>query len=55
MRENLAQGIPEGELLLAYPQLKIDDIRAALAYAAEAPEDQQANSNSKLLLVSVIM
>jgi uncharacterized protein (DUF433 family) len=33
--ENLAEGIPETELLEAYPQLKPEDIRAALGYAAE--------------------
>jgi uncharacterized protein (DUF433 family) len=33
--DNLAEGVPEAELLEAYPQLKSDDIRAALAYAAE--------------------
>ncbi|MFH1044034.1 MAG: DUF433 domain-containing protein, partial [Pseudomonadota bacterium] len=29
--ENLADGVVESELLAAYPQLKRDDIRAALA------------------------
>jgi uncharacterized protein (DUF433 family) len=33
--DNLAAGIPESEILAAYPQLKVEDIRAALAYAAE--------------------
>jgi uncharacterized protein (DUF433 family) len=33
--DNLAEGVPEAELLEAYPQLKTEDIRAALAYAAE--------------------
>ena len=33
--DNLAEGIPESELLAAYPQLQSDDIRAALDYAAE--------------------
>lgn len=32
--ENLAEGISESELLTAYPQLKREDIRASLAYAA---------------------
>lgn len=31
----LAQGIPEREILREYPRLQPDDIRAALAYAAE--------------------
>jgi uncharacterized protein (DUF433 family) len=37
--ENLAAGTPEAELLKAYPQLKPDDIRAALAYGAEATRE----------------
>jgi uncharacterized protein (DUF433 family) len=32
----LSQGIPESEILDEYPSLKIDDIRAALAYAAKS-------------------
>ena len=31
----LAQGITEAEILREYPRLEPDDIRAALAYAAE--------------------
>ncbi len=31
----LAQGIPETEILREYPRLKPDDVRAALAYAAQ--------------------
>lgn len=38
--ENLAEGIPEQELLEAYPQLEPDDIRAALAYAAEMTRER---------------
>jgi len=34
--ENLADGVSEADLLNAYPQLKPEDIRAALAYAADA-------------------
>ncbi len=33
--DNLAEGVTETELLAAYPQLKSEDIRACLAYAAE--------------------
>ena len=33
--DNLAEGVPESELLVAYPQLETEDIRAALAFAAE--------------------
>ena len=31
----LAQGIPETEILEEYPRLQPEDIRAALAYAAQ--------------------
>lgn len=32
----LAQGIPEADILKEYPRLQPEDIRAALAYAAQA-------------------
>lgn len=38
--ENLADGVTEKELLEAYPQLTPDDIRAALAYAAEVTRER---------------
>lgn len=38
--DNLAEGIPEEEILGAYPQLAREDIRAALAYAAEMTRDR---------------
>jgi uncharacterized protein (DUF433 family) len=38
--ENLADGVTETELLAAYPQLTIEDIRAALAYAAELTKER---------------
>ncbi len=31
----LAQGIPEDDIMKEYPRLKLEDIRAALAYAAQ--------------------
>ena len=31
----LAQGIPENDILEEYPRLELEDIRAALAYAAQ--------------------
>jgi uncharacterized protein (DUF433 family) len=31
----LAQGIPEKDILEEYPRLELEDIRAALAYAAQ--------------------
>ena len=38
--DNLAEGVTEAELLTAYPHLKIEDIRAALAYAAEMTRER---------------
>ncbi|HID74964.1 MAG TPA: DUF433 domain-containing protein [Planctomycetaceae bacterium] len=38
--DNLAEGVSEEELLAAYPQLKLEDIRAALAYAAEMTRER---------------
>jgi len=38
--DNLADGVSEAELLAAYPQLQTDDIRAALAFAAEMTRER---------------
>ena len=38
--ENLAEGVSEGEILSAYPQLTQEDVRAALAYAAELTRER---------------
>ncbi|MGD0896704.1 MAG: DUF433 domain-containing protein [Thermoguttaceae bacterium] len=38
--DNLAEGVPETELLEAYPQLQPEDIRAALAFAAEMTRER---------------
>jgi uncharacterized protein (DUF433 family) len=38
--DNLAEGISEADLLEAYPQLKLEDIRASLAYAAEMTRER---------------
>ena len=38
--DNLAEGLPETEILEAYPQLKVDDIRAAIAYGAETSRER---------------
>jgi uncharacterized protein (DUF433 family) len=38
--DNLAGGVSEEELLEAYPQLTTEDIRAALAYAAEMTRER---------------
>jgi uncharacterized protein (DUF433 family) len=36
----LAEGVGEDEILTAYPQLKTEDIRAVLAYAAEMTRER---------------
>jgi len=38
--DNLADGMAEAELLRAYPQLRVEDLRAALAYGAEASRER---------------
>ena len=38
--DNFADGATEAELLAAYPQLQPDDIRAALAYAADMTRER---------------
>jgi uncharacterized protein (DUF433 family) len=38
--ENRAEGVPEADLLPAYPQLRPDDIRAVLAFAAEMTRER---------------
>jgi uncharacterized protein (DUF433 family) len=38
--DNLAEGVSEAELLEAHPQLKLEDIRAALSYAAEMTRER---------------
>ncbi|MGO8752391.1 MAG: DUF433 domain-containing protein [Thermoguttaceae bacterium] len=38
--DNLAEGISEEEILQAYPQLQPEDIRAALAFAAEMTRER---------------
>jgi uncharacterized protein (DUF433 family) len=38
--DNLAEGITEAELLASYPQLRPEDIRAALAFAAEMTRER---------------
>lgn len=38
--DNVAEGIPESEILAVYPQLNFQDIRAALAYAAEMTRER---------------
>ena len=38
--ENLAEGVSEKEILEAYPSLAPEDIRAALAFAAEMTRER---------------
>jgi len=38
--DNLADGVGEDEILAPYPQLKTEDIHAALAYAAEMTRER---------------
>jgi len=38
----LAQGIPESDILREYPRLQPEDIRAALAYAAQVLAHEDA-------------
>ena len=37
--DNLAEGATPEELMRAYPQLTLEDIRAAIAYAAETTRE----------------
>ncbi|MDP3259678.1 MAG: DUF433 domain-containing protein [Thermodesulfovibrionales bacterium] len=38
--DNLAEGIKETEILKSYPSLKPEDIKAAIAYAAELSNER---------------
>lgn len=38
--DNVAAGVPEDELLRSYPSLAREDVRAALAYAAELARER---------------
>ena len=38
--DNLAEGIPDEEIIESYPSLKLDDIHAAIAYAAELAHER---------------
>ncbi len=40
--ENLADGISEAEILTSYPSLSYEDIKAAIAYAAELSRERLA-------------
>ncbi len=38
--DNLADDVPPAEIIASYPALKPEDIRAAIAYAAELAREQ---------------
>lgn len=38
--DNLAEGVSEQELLKSYPSLTLEDIKAAIAYAAELSRER---------------
>ena len=38
--DNLAEGVSDAELLAAYPNLKPEDLKAALSYAAEMTRER---------------
>jgi uncharacterized protein (DUF433 family) len=38
--DNLAEGVTENEILKSYPSLNLDDIKAAIAYAAELSRER---------------
>jgi uncharacterized protein (DUF433 family) len=37
----VSQGIPDAEILREYPRLQLEDIRAALAYAAQVVANEE--------------
>jgi len=41
--DNLAAGVPRGEILVSYPSIQEPDIQAALAYAAELAREGTAD------------
>jgi uncharacterized protein (DUF433 family) len=38
--DNLAEGVSEEEILKSYPSLKLEDIKAAISYAAELSRER---------------
>ncbi|MGA9963675.1 MAG: DUF433 domain-containing protein [Terriglobales bacterium] len=39
----VSEGMPEAEILRAYPDLEVEDVREALRYAAEAVRERERN------------
>ena len=44
--DNLAEGVNETEILKSYPSLKPEDIKAAIAYAAELSRERLVSVNA---------
>lgn len=44
--DNLAEGVGEMEILQSYPSLTIEDIKAAIAYAAELSRERLVSLTS---------
>jgi uncharacterized protein (DUF433 family) len=38
--DNLAAGVPTDEILRSYPALRVEDVQAAMAYAAELAHER---------------
>lgn len=44
--DNLADGVPEEDILKSYPTLRKNDIKAAIAYAAELSRERLVSVNA---------
>lgn len=44
--DNLAEGLSEQEILISYPSLTLEDIRAAISYAAELSREKLVSLTS---------
>ena len=44
--DNLAEGVTEAEILKSYPPLRPEDIKAAIAYAAELSRERLVSVSS---------
>lgn len=45
--DNLAEGLEEKEILKSYPSLNVEDIKAAISYAAELSRERLVSLTSK--------
>jgi uncharacterized protein (DUF433 family) len=39
--DNLAEGMPPDEIVVQYPSLTLDDVRAAISYAAALAREEE--------------